>query len=344
MTDTMTNPSRESSGSLREAATRFGSILNPQESAPADQPEEDVQNSSEAEVDSEAQQPEVEESEESQDSEDQPEAEEDGAEEEPESGDSEVFLIGGEEVTADQLLEWKNSGLRQDDYTRKSQALAEDRRALEGEVEQEKSKLRAEYEQKLAQFSDFVIDDLKQYESIDWDDLRENDPYSYNTRWADYQRAQLRAQKAAQAIQQEQAQWEREQKEARTQRLAEAQKKVVELIPELKNPEAAKSLMSDMTDYLKSVGMSEEAISSIEDPYAYKVIHDAMRYNKLSSKAKEVGKKKVSPVTKVVKPGAVTSKATVVERDAKVREQERNRLKKTGDFKDAVDIFRRVIN
>lgn len=42
-----------------------------------------------------------------------------------------VFNIDGEEITLDQIKEWKADGLRQADYTRKTQEIAEQRRQIE---------------------------------------------------------------------------------------------------------------------------------------------------------------------------------------------------------------------
>jgi hypothetical protein len=43
------------------------------------------------------------------------------------------FTIDGEEYTVDQIKEWKQNGLRQSDYTKKTQELAEQRKALKAD-------------------------------------------------------------------------------------------------------------------------------------------------------------------------------------------------------------------
>jgi hypothetical protein len=45
------------------------------------------------------------------------------------------FEIDGETYTLDEIREWKNSGLRQSDYTRKAQSLAEERKQSEERIE-----------------------------------------------------------------------------------------------------------------------------------------------------------------------------------------------------------------
>lgn len=335
--DTMTNPVRESSGSVEEAAGAIGSLLNPQEPEQG-QPEEDREESN-AEDQPEVEEPETEESE--VETEDQPEGEGEEADESESSEDR--FLIGDEEVTADQIVEWKKNGMMEADYRQKTQALAEEKRAFEAEKEQELTSLRSEYESKLAQFADVVIDELKQFEGKDWEALKRDDPYAYGIEWADYQRAQARAKQASEAIQSESAKVREEAEAARQQRLAQAAEEVKKIIPDLADPAKAPVLMSEMTSYLKGVGMADEAIASIEDPAAYKVIYDAMQFSKINSTVKTAGKKKVSPVTKVVKPGSTATKATVVERETKARQQKMNRLKETGSYKDAAALFRDML-
>lgn len=340
MTDTMTNPLRESSGTLEQAAEAFGNILTPQE--PKGQPEKEDREESNAEVDTEADESEVEELDDS-----QPEAEEEDAETEEEDSsdevdaedDQEVFVLGDEEVTAKQILEWKSRGMMEADYRQKTQALAEERRAFEAEKTEELGSLRSEYEKKLAAFADVTIDELKQFENLDWDALKESDPYSYNQKWVDFQRAQVRAAQTGKAIQEEMEKARQEADSARKTRLAETAKTLPKLIPEFGDPVKAKALLSEMSEYLSGKGMSAEAMSSIEDPVAYAVIHDALQWNKLNGKVKNVKKSKVSPVKKVIKPGSTSSKATVVERDVKARQQKLDRLRNSGRIEDAADFF-----
>lgn len=334
MSETTTNPLLESSGSVSQAAEAFAKLENPQESEAKaeDQPVVEEQEESTADVEAEAQETETEETEEV-----QPEVEEEGAEE---AEDVEKFLIGDEEVTADQIVEWKNNGLMQADYTRKQQALAEERRSFEAEKEQELTTLRTEYEHKLAQFADVVIDDLKQFEGKDWDKLRAEDPYQYQLDWADFQRAQIRAQQANQAILQESEALTAEQAQARQIRLQEAAQQLPKLIPEWEDVSVRDSELTALSTFLKNEGMGDDAIKSIEDPVAYRVIRKAWLYDNLNNKVKTVGKKKVSPVTKVVKPGSSSSKATIVERDAAAAKQKMNKLRETGRAEDAADFFR----
>ncbi len=61
------------------------------------------------------------------------EIEESATEEETESTETDLFYLDldGEEVSSDQLKQWKSNGLMQADYTRKTQAHAENVKAFE---------------------------------------------------------------------------------------------------------------------------------------------------------------------------------------------------------------------
>ena len=58
------------------------------------------------------------------------------------------YEIDGEEVSSDQLKEWKSDGLKQADYTRKTQSLAEDVKSLDAKQEAFDKKV-AEFEGKM---------------------------------------------------------------------------------------------------------------------------------------------------------------------------------------------------
>lgn len=64
----------------------------------------------------------------------EPEETEEDITDEPEESPT-TFNIDGEDITIDQIKEWRNSGLRQSDYTRKTQELARQRAELNDAVQ-----------------------------------------------------------------------------------------------------------------------------------------------------------------------------------------------------------------
>ena len=336
MSDQTTNPAGESEfRTLDKAADAFLRVMNPEppkaEQAPPPKGEES--NSEEAPVKEEAA------------AEDSVQAEQPEAKEESDKGEAEetILLIEDEEVPVSKLKEWRESGLRQADYTQKTQALAAERKAWEEQRAQEEARFRKEGTDKLAMFAGQVADELQQYANIDWDALRSEDPFVYNTKWADYQRAQLKAQQASQLTQKEIDAEKAKYAQATQQQLEEQAKLAVKLMPELSDPAKAQKLLGDMTSYMKDVGFTQEEIASISDAKALKVIKDAMQFAQLHKKGSEVAVKKVVPQTKILKPGSSAAKSTKQEVAQKQTADQFNRLRKSGRVEDAAALFRKMI-
>lgn len=334
MSEQMTTPEAESSLSVDQAADAIHNLFHPKETKKV-QPSTDKEKTATSEDSQE--QPEETDVEESDDKSDQPEAEV-----EAEEQDEEEFSIGGETVKASTLKEWKESGLRLQDYTKKTQELANSRREWEQTRAQEEAKFRGEWTQKLAMFGDIAIDSLKQFEKVNWDDLRENDPFGYHTQWADYQRAKEQAMSAQREIQRA-LEEERTLTAQRKQQIIQEQLPLVtKMIPELADAAKAPVIIGQMAEYLTSLGFSPEEQDAITSAREMKIIYDASRYNSIRNKAKTVEDKKIVHVTKVVKPGSPQSNKEIrTERSAQRDQSDYNRLRKTGSVNDAAALIAR---
>lgn len=66
------------------------------------------------------------------DDEAQTEGDDEASEDEDDEDSSETVIVDGKEIPIDQVREWRDGAMRQADYTRKTQELAEERRRLEG--------------------------------------------------------------------------------------------------------------------------------------------------------------------------------------------------------------------
>lgn len=330
MSDQTTNPtSGESSLSINQAAEAISNLMKPKES-PKDQPTEDraVEPASE---DSPTEAPEVV----AEESQDQPTAQPEG-----EPTDEDEFLIGEEKVKASQLKEWKDAGLRLQDYTKKTQELAQQRKEFEEWKAKEEASFRQQWQDRLSKFADVVVNELKPFENVDWDKLRNEDPYQYQIQWADYQRASLRAQQAQQAIGQETQERQRQMEMERQQILQQQANEAKKLLPDLADPVKAEALVGKMTSYLKSIGFSAEEMASITDAKALKVIHDAMQWQQTKTGAANAPSKKVVPVTKVVKPGSPQSTKEIrSERSVKAEKELHSRLRNSGRVDDAAALI-----
>lgn len=106
------------------------------------------------------------------------EIEESATEEEAQDAETDLFYyeIDGEEVSSDQLKEWKSNGLMQADYTRKTQELADSRKEFEAEREQFNSK-QSKLSEQLATLEAMISEDSVTDEQLA--EMREYEPEKY---------------------------------------------------------------------------------------------------------------------------------------------------------------------
>lgn len=334
-----TNSTGESSLSLNQAAEAISKRLNPQESSSEDHPAQGEEESTEVEQVTEDDT----ESEDSTEQEEHTEETEESTEETSEVTEDDEFDFAGERIKASQLKEWRESGLRMADYTKKTQELAQAKREWEEEKAREADSFRRKMEERLAAVADTSINALKQFESVDWDKLRQDDPYTYQSMWVDYQREKERALVNQREIAKHLEEERERNSSAKQERLKREAEEAIRLIPELGDPEKAPKLMSEMAEYLKGVGMTKEEMEAIESSKAYVVIMDAMRYKKLSQQKDTLIKQKKPVITKVVKPGSTTAKATAVDRDVKQLNEQRAQLRKSGSLRDAANLLNTMV-
>lgn len=343
MTDNMTNPARESSDlSVSEAGDAFLKLFDQEESATDARPTSEQLEEEEPQVEEEeTEEEEVEESEEDS-SDDQPEAESDEEESTTETDDDGFIIeLDGEQLTEAQLREIKQSGMLESDYRRKTQALAEEKRQWEEQKAQEEAQMRKQWEEKLAIASSAVADELAEFQDIDWDMLRAEDPIEYQSKWIDFQRAQTKA-KAMQdqiqeALKQEQAGYQQ-----RSQEFINEQMDIVrEKLPELKDPEKAKTLTSELMTYMIDRGFTQDEVNNLATAREILLIHDAMQWQKLQEKGGKEAKK-VKKKTKVIRPGsgAESAQAAKAQKAAEAKSKKLERFKQRGGKqKDAAELF-----
>jgi hypothetical protein len=235
--------------------------------------------------------------------------------------------VDGEEfeVTLDEL---RDGYQRQSDYTRKSQSLAEQRKAYEANLQAVQNE-RNQYAQVLEQMSENQNYQLQQFEDINWKELKDDDPMEYMEKRLEYQEAKDRISQ----LNNERARVHQQNQAEITQVLTEKVQKEAELLsaalPEYADPSS--NLKTDIRNYALSLGFPENEIDSISDHRVVLVLHKAMMQD---NAAKGVKKVKVAP--KVVKSGTPQTKSQKVKR---VVQAKRERLSKTGNQRDAADVF-----
>ena len=237
------------------------------------------------------------------------------------------------EVTIDELIKSYQLGT---DYTSKTQALAEQRKAIEAEkaaVEQAKH-LRDQYSQRLELIEKVLAEQNK---AEDFESLKETDPIGYAVKVAEQSQNEKRLQ-AVQAERQRLAQQQQSEHQSRLQEIiASESEKLAQSIPEW-NTEKGEEVRRDIRTYAKGLGYSDQELSAVYDSRAVTTLWKAAQYDKLVSGKPEVTKK-VAEAPKMLKPGT----AKVSNPDADALKTERNKLRRTGKTRDAASIFERFI-
>ena len=244
--------------------------------------------------------------------------------------------VGKEEVEIplDELLKGYS---RTADYTRKTQEIADQRKAVEAEKAkiEEASKLRDTYAQRLG----IIEQMLKQQDSgEDLASLKETDPIGYAVKVAE-QAEREKQLSAVRAEQQRIAQQQQgEQQERLKTYLAQEAQKLAEAIPEMNDPAKGQAIRTDIRNFAQKLGYSEQELSQVYDSRAVTALYKAMQYDKLMS-GKGDATKKVQQAPKMLKPGTSTPEA----RQSQEVKQLRGRLKKSGKAKDAASLFERFL-
>jgi len=323
MSDTP-NTTPEGSGELtvEGAANAFLSMMNREDGSEQEQPESASEaNESEAESDESYDESEVE------------QEDDDGEQEEPQK--YRVKAAGEDkEVTLDELIKSYQLGT---DYTKKSQAVAEERKAVEAErhAVQEAKALRDQYAQQLG-IIEQMLNQPQQAEDLDY--LKETDPIGYAVKVAELsqkekQLAQVRAQREMISQQQE---YDRQQQ--MKQMIAAESEKLVAVLPEFADPSKGEVIRKDIRTYGKQMGFSDEELANVFDSRAVLTLYKAMQYDKLQS-AKPGITKKVSEAPKAIKPGVSKPKDSNSEEIRKLK----SRAKSSGSIRDAANVFERFL-
>jgi len=324
-----TNPN--GSISVSGAASAFLSLMDsPTEEAKA-QPEVDQQEQESEEVEYSA---EAEEG--SEDYTDENAEETEYQEEETEEPQRFKVKVDNEEVEVT-LEELQQGYSRTKDYTKKTQALAETRKAVEAERAriEEAKQLRDTYAQRLEVIEKLLAQDQGEENLAE---LRDSDPIGYAIKIAERseKEKQLQAVRAEKQKIAQQQEYDRQQ--ALQGHLQQEAVKLREMIPEFRDEAKAEIARKDIRTYAKSVGFSDEELSQVYDSRAVKTLYNAMMYEKLM-KGKTDAVKKVQSAPKVLKAG--NGGQVNAENDATKKQMQR--LKQTGKKSDAAKLFEKFI-
>lgn len=314
-----TNPQGSVDNSVSGAANAFMSFLEPQAEEAKAQPEP-----SEAEYSAESEEQDV--------SAEEAESQEEEVEEQPRYR---VKVSGEEvEVSLDELL---NGYSRTADYQKKTQSLAEQRKAVEADRVKidEAAKTRETYAQRLQ-----VIEQLLQQQDQGQDlaSLKSEDPIAYAVAMGE----KMERDKQLQAVQIERQRVQQEQQsytQIQLQKHIQAeQAKLVEAIPEFKDDVKAEVVRRDIRNYAKSQGFTDQELSQVYDSRAVLALYKAAQYDKLMA-GKGVTSKKVANAPKTIRPGTSNPQSS----ENETVKKDRAALRQSGNKKDAARLFERFL-
>ena len=250
---------------------------------------------------------------------------------------STTIEVDGEEITIEEL---RSGHLRQKDYTRKTQELAEHRKAVEAK-DQEMDRERAEYAQLLPALAERIQQEAKQ--EPDWDTLYDADPVmaaKAERQWRKEQEERVAQLQAVQAEQQRMQQIEAQKHEQMQQSYLEQQRQILpDIIPEWRDSKVAATEATQIRDFLLGEGFSEQDVSGMSNATLVKLARKAMLYDRGETRANEVKAKPKKPRTKTLKSG---SRASQPKRTSAAQEAQ-NRARKTGRVNDAAAAIKALL-
>jgi len=238
------------------------------------------------------------------------------------------------EVTETELIEGYQLGA---DYTKKTQKLAEERKAVEAERAkiQEATKLRDQYAQRLQMMEQFL---QQQNKGENLEALKEVDPIGYAVKVAE----QAQREKQLAILQQEQQriaqQQQAEQSERLQQHLAEESQKLTSLIPGYGDQKTGDQIRKDIREYAKSIGWSDQELANLYDSRAVLSLYQGMKYAKLQSNKPAIAKK-VEAAPKMLKAGTSVPRNAELEQNKKLSQK----LKQSGKVRDAALLFEKFL-
>ena len=319
MSDTQSTTPEQGNAELtvEGAANAFLSMMDREDGSDKEQPESASEaNESDAESDDES------------------EVEQDDNGEEQEQPTYLVKAAGEErEVTLNELIKSYQLGT---DYTKKSQAVAEERKAVESERQavQEAKQMRDTYAQRLEMIEQML--QPQQEENLEY--LKETDPIGYSVKVAEM----VQRDKQLSAVHAERSRINQQQEQDRQAQMqhvvAEEMQKLSAYIPEFTDPAKGETIRNDIRAFAKQVGFSDNELAAVYDSRAVLTLYKAMQYDKLVA-SKPAITKKVNEAPKAIKSGVSKPRDSNAEEIRKLKA----RAKSSGNVRDAASVFERFL-
>ena len=233
--------------------------------------------------------------------------------------------VDGAELEVDEQ-ELKNGYSRQEDYTRKTSKLADDRKSFEAEklsISQE----RELYLEVLSKWETGVEAVLKEFLPDDMEALRSYDP-------EEYIRLSEKLNKHKQTLEMlrdERARVSPEIQKAQQQQVAafvrEQGEKVLELIPEWKDQKVREKQVKNVVEHAKKLGFTDQDINQTHNALVWKLVNDSRILQEIRNK-----RSALKPESRIQSAQPGTQSHPVTAKDKQVKAAAR--LSKSGNVKD----------
>ena len=336
MTEQVGNPS--GGIGLHEATLAIDQLLGPdedtQDEAEAQEPEEALDDAEETNAENYSEEDEAEES----DPDEEYDTEEVIEQELPDDLVIKVKDDGKElEVTLDEL---RKGYSRYSDYTRKTQALAEERKSFQGEAEAIRME-RAQYAELLPALKAQL--EVQSDAEPDWDNLYNEDPIEAARLERHWNKSRQERVAKLQAINTEQQriaeEMAREQQRALADIVQSERAKLTEVIPEWKDESTMQSEAKELREWAINNGFSERDLSALVQASHVSILRKAMMFDKGSKKVEKV-KAQPRKVARIVRPGSSGTQVATRSTDVKNASQ---RLVRSGRISDAAALLDKLI-
>lgn len=251
--------------------------------------------------------------------------------EETQETDLHQIIVNGEKIDVD--LDELKAGYQKDaDYRRKTEELAIERRQLLSD----KERLTKDYSTKLEGLDNLTrtlnAEVNSELSSKELDKLFDEDP-------TEAAKLERKIRRRRETIAQAQRKLRSHQEDQFQEILREEQKKVALKHPDFGDPIKGSSLKTNMRNYLLGRNFNDQEINQVYDSRMFDVIMDAMTHQNNQKLKPTLVSKKVKPA-KVIKSGI---KETKDEQTSKARLDKINRLKRSGNPRDATDLLAKYI-
>lgn len=196
--------------------------------------------------------------------------------------------------------ELKDAILRQSDYTRKTQELAQQREQSTAEIAAEKARIEADRANFQAAARLVALDDrLQQFANVDWQALSQSDPVAAQQQFFQYQQLKDARGGLVAQIQQHESQRALQEREATARAMQQANEV---LGREIKgwSPEVAKELRA----VAKSLGADDKSVDSIREPWVVRALYAQKVLSEMTAKAQAKPPPPPATVVKTVTGGA----------------------------------------